>query len=161
MVWAATTATGRSPLVFVPSGVKLNSQRYISDFLKAELLPWARKHFDGAPWTLQQDSAPSHGSKMTQAGFRPTVQHLLAKMNGTQGARIWTVLTFMCGQFWRVRFAELLKIRRIIWSWSWYENGPWFTKKYCVPPVMLSRVDWSPPLKIKDAKFNKCFWLLV
>ena len=41
MVWAAITATGRSPLVLVPSGVKLNSQRYISDILEAELLPWA------------------------------------------------------------------------------------------------------------------------
>ena len=39
MVWAAITATGRSPLVFVPSGVKLHSQRYISDILEAELLP--------------------------------------------------------------------------------------------------------------------------
>ena len=39
MVWAAITATGRSPLVFVPSGVKLNSQGYISDILEAELLP--------------------------------------------------------------------------------------------------------------------------
>ena len=58
MVWAAITATGRSPLYFVPSGVKLNSQRYISDILEAELPQWARKHFDGAPWTLQQDSAP-------------------------------------------------------------------------------------------------------
>ena len=58
--------SGRSPLFFVPSGVKLNCQRYISVILEAELLPWAREHFDGAPWTLQQDSAPSHGSKMTQ-----------------------------------------------------------------------------------------------
>ena len=67
MVWAAITVTGRSPLVFVLSGVKLNSQRYISDILEAELLPWAREHFDGAPFTLQQDSAPSHGSKITQS----------------------------------------------------------------------------------------------
>ena len=64
MVWAAITATGISSLVFVPSEVKLNSQRYISYILEAELLPWARKHFDDAPWILQQDSAPSHGSKM-------------------------------------------------------------------------------------------------
>lgn len=70
MVWAAITATGRSPLVFVPSGVKLNSQRYISDILGGELLPWARKHFDDVPWTLQQDSAPSRGSKMTQSWIR-------------------------------------------------------------------------------------------
>ena len=52
MVYAAITATGRSPIVFVPSGVKLNSQRCISDILEAELLPWACKRFDGAPWTL-------------------------------------------------------------------------------------------------------------
>jgi hypothetical protein len=43
VVWAAVTATGRSPLVFVPSRVKLNSQRYISDILEAVLLPWACK----------------------------------------------------------------------------------------------------------------------
>ena len=64
MVWAAITATGRSPLVFVPSGVKLNSHHYISDILEAELLPWACKHFYGAPWTLQQVCTPAHGSKM-------------------------------------------------------------------------------------------------
>ena len=34
MVWAAVTATGRTSLVFVTSGVKLNSQRYISDILE-------------------------------------------------------------------------------------------------------------------------------
>ena len=39
MVWIAVTATGRS-LVFVPSGVKLNSERYISHILEAELLPY-------------------------------------------------------------------------------------------------------------------------
>ena len=65
MVWAAIAATGRSSLFFVPSGVKLNSQRYISDILKAELLHWTRQHFDGTPWTLQQDSA--HGSNMTHS----------------------------------------------------------------------------------------------
>ena len=48
IVWATVTATGRSLLIFVPSGVKLNSERYISDILNAELLPWARLHFDGA-----------------------------------------------------------------------------------------------------------------
>ena len=79
MVWAAIRATGRSSLVFVPSGVKLNSQRYISDILEAELLPWACKHFVGAPWTLQQDSAPSHGSKMTQNWVRAHIPSFISK----------------------------------------------------------------------------------
>ena len=34
MVWMVITAPGRCSLVFVLSGVKLNSQRYISDILK-------------------------------------------------------------------------------------------------------------------------------
>ena len=43
MVWAVITAAGRSALVFVPSGVKINSELYISDILEAELLPWAHR----------------------------------------------------------------------------------------------------------------------
>jgi hypothetical protein len=79
MVWAAVTATGRSPLDFVPSGVKLNSQRYISDILEAVLLPWARKHFNGSPCSFQQDSAPSHGSKMTQNWIQGHIPAFISK----------------------------------------------------------------------------------
>ena len=64
MVWTAITYTGGTSLVFVPSGVKFISQRYISDILEAELLPQSRKHLNGAPWTFQQDSVPSHSSKL-------------------------------------------------------------------------------------------------
>ena len=79
MVCVAITATGRSPLIFVPSGVKLNSQCYISDIFYAELLPWACKHFDGAPWTLQQDSILSHGSKMTQSWIQAHIPVFISK----------------------------------------------------------------------------------
>ena len=65
-MWAAVTATKRSPLLFVPMKVKLNSERYVSDILKGCLLPWAEQHFKDEPWTFQQGLAPSHGSKFTQ-----------------------------------------------------------------------------------------------
>ena len=67
MVWAVVTAAERSPLLFVPMGVKLNSERYVSDILEGCLLPWAKQHFKDERWTLQQDSVPSHGSKFTQS----------------------------------------------------------------------------------------------
>ena len=67
MVWAAMTTTGRSPLLFVPTGVKLNSEWYVSDILEGCLLPWAKQHFKDELWTLQQDSAPFHGSNFTQS----------------------------------------------------------------------------------------------
>ena len=47
--------------------------------LEAELRPWAHKHFDDAPWTLQQDSAPSHGSKMTQSWIQDHIPVFISK----------------------------------------------------------------------------------
>ena len=57
---------------FVPSGVKLNSQRYIADILEGCLLPCVKKHFQGIPWSLLQDSVPSHASKITQSWKIPS-----------------------------------------------------------------------------------------
>ena len=79
MVWTAVTATGRSLLLFVPMGVKLNSERYISDILKGCLLTWAKQHFKDEPWTLQQDSAPSHGSKFTQSWILKKIPSFISK----------------------------------------------------------------------------------
>ena len=79
MVWAAVTATGRSPLLFVLSGVELNSQRHSADIIEGCLLPLANQHFQGQPWTLQQDSAPSHGSKLTQSWIQREVPSFISK----------------------------------------------------------------------------------
>ena len=75
MVWAAVTETGRSPLLFVPSGVKLNFQRYIADILEGCLLPWTKKHFQGVPWSLQQGSVPSHASLLMNEGIFLCIQN--------------------------------------------------------------------------------------
>ncbi|CAK9827498.1 hypothetical protein ANTRET_LOCUS5186 [Anthophora retusa] len=45
MVWAAVTADGRSPLVFLGTGVKVNATFYREKVLEATLKPWAGKHF--------------------------------------------------------------------------------------------------------------------
>ena len=79
MVWAAVTATRRSLLLFVPTGVKLNSEPYVSDILEGCLLPWAKQHFKDEPWTFQQDSAPSHGSKFTQSWILRKIRSFISK----------------------------------------------------------------------------------
>ena len=79
MIWAAVTKSGRSSLVFVPSGVKLNSQRYGSDNLEPHLLPWADNHFQGLSWSLEKDSAPSHGSKMTQTWIQRKIPSFISR----------------------------------------------------------------------------------
>ena len=63
VVWAAVTESGKSPLVFVEQGVKLNKENYRNDILVGSLLPWAKEHFKKRPWTFQQDLAPSDGVK--------------------------------------------------------------------------------------------------
>ena len=79
MVWAAVTTTGRSLLLFVPTGVKLNSEWYISDILEGCLLPWGEQHFKDEPWTLQHDLAPSHGSKFIQSSILRKIPSFISK----------------------------------------------------------------------------------
>lgn len=66
MVWAAVTADGRSPIVFIEPGVKVDATYYREMVLEAALKPWAQKHFGRRPWTFQQDSAPSHKARVNQ-----------------------------------------------------------------------------------------------
>lgn len=78
MVWAAVTADGRSPLVFLEPGAKMNATNYREMVLEAALKPWARKHFGSRPWTFQQDSAPSHKARVNQNWLKENVPHFIS-----------------------------------------------------------------------------------
>jgi transposase len=78
MVWAAVTANGRSPLVFIDQGVKVNQEVYRQKVLIDGLIPWARKQFGTNHWTFQQDSAPSHKARLTQQFLRENVPQLIS-----------------------------------------------------------------------------------
>ena len=54
-LWAAITADGRSPLVFIDRGIKINAEYYRENILEGAVKPWVRKHFCHRPWTFQQD----------------------------------------------------------------------------------------------------------
>jgi len=66
MVWGGICASGKTPLIFVDQGVKINQEVYRRDILEAVLLPWAQQHFGDTQWIFQQDSAPAHKAKTTQ-----------------------------------------------------------------------------------------------
>lgn len=58
--------SGRTPLIFLPEGVKVNAQVYRERVLEAVFLPWAHDHFADNPYTFQQDSGPSHKARVNQ-----------------------------------------------------------------------------------------------
>lgn len=70
MVWAGICATGKTPLVFVTPGAKVNAAHYQKEVLEKVVLPWSQRHFNGAAWTFQQDSAPAHRAKCVQQWCR-------------------------------------------------------------------------------------------
>jgi len=70
MVWGGICATGKTPLVFVDQGVKINQEVYRRDILEAVVQPWAQQHFGNVNWTFQQDSAPAHKAVATQEWCR-------------------------------------------------------------------------------------------
>lgn len=70
MVWGAITADGKSPLVFVEEGVKVNAANYRESILEGVLQPWASEHFGRRRWCFQQDSAPAHKACVVQQWCR-------------------------------------------------------------------------------------------
>ena len=70
MVLAGITANGKTPLVFLDSGTRINKDIYQRSILSEVLLPWSQQHFQGTHWTFQQDSAPCHTAGQVQQWMR-------------------------------------------------------------------------------------------
>uniref|UniRef100_A0A914E7T9 Transposase n=1 Tax=Acrobeloides nanus TaxID=290746 RepID=A0A914E7T9_9BILA len=69
MVWAAISRKGKSRLVFIEEGIKIDRVVYM-DMLEEDLIPWANDLFGEEQWCFQQDGASSHKAIETQAILR-------------------------------------------------------------------------------------------
>ena len=86
MLWAAVTADGCRPLVFIDREVKINAEYYWENVLKTVLKRWADKHFNRT-----QHHRIQHLS--SKNGLRKRFLALLLPHNGHQNLRIsirWT-----------------------------------------------------------------------
>ena len=61
--------------------LKVNTKVYL-DMLKSLVVPWYNQVAGGRPWVWQQDSAPTHKSKETQAWFRRSATILYLSFTG-------------------------------------------------------------------------------
>ena len=67
MVFGVVSSEGYiMPLHIFEIGLKVNTKVYL-DVLKSVMIPWCNQVAGGRPWVWQQDSAPAHKSKETQA----------------------------------------------------------------------------------------------
>ena len=70
IVWVAVTSDGKSNLVFIDQGVKINSNAYLNDVLIKELHPWIHSHFGGRPYIFQHDGASAHKARCVQDWYK-------------------------------------------------------------------------------------------
>ena len=70
---------GKSPLIFVKPGNKINSEYYVSQILEKGLGSWVKDAFGEDVWTFQQDSAPSHSSTITQNWCKDNLPNFISK----------------------------------------------------------------------------------
>ena len=57
------------PPHFFEKGLKINSDVYL-DVMEKVVVPWCKEVAGNRPWMWQQDSAPAHMSKRTQAWLK-------------------------------------------------------------------------------------------
>ena len=105
MVFAGITSNGKTPLIFVPQGVKVNSANYL-DLLRTEVLPWAQTHFQNKPWTYQQDSAPLTKLVLFKTSVARTSQDSSQLKSDPPFLLITIHLTTASGRSWKPKPAQ-------------------------------------------------------
>ena len=79
MVWAGVSSVGRTPLIFVPAGVKINSKTYQDLILEPVVKDLSHTMFSGQKFVFQQDGAPAHTSKMSQDWLKSKIPDFIQK----------------------------------------------------------------------------------
>ncbi|GFW94722.1 uncharacterized protein TNCV_4247621 [Trichonephila clavipes] len=97
MVWGGICASGKTPLVFVEKGVKINQKVYRRDIIEAVVLTWDQKHFGNANWTLHQDSAPVCKAKKAQEWRKVTFPDMISSEErpsafNSMDYSVWSIL---------------------------------------------------------------------
>ena len=97
MVFGGVSSEGHimPPHIF-EVGLKVNTKVYV-DVLKSVVIPWCNQVVGGRPLVWQQDSAPAHKSKETQAWFQKECYDFVPFSHLPSPPPIWTCWTTSFG----------------------------------------------------------------
>lgn len=111
MVWAGVSSCGKkSPLIFIPEGVKVNQHVYL-DMLKSQVLPWIEGEVWEGSYCFQQDGASSHTAKLVQEWCKKNFEHFWAKEDWPPSSPDLNVMDFA---MWPILEAKVCH--------TWYRN---------------------------------------
>ncbi|KAI6658361.1 MhmaT1 transposase [Oopsacas minuta] len=108
MVWAGVSATGRTPLIFVPPGVKINATTYRELILEPVLQNLGQTMFNGEPFIFQQDGAPAHTANSTQTWLQHNFPGFIQKTEWPPYSPDLNRWTLQFGPSWRPMLAPSL-----------------------------------------------------
>lgn len=117
MVWWGVSWEGVTTLHFCDQGVKMKAKTYQEDVLENVVLPLNDTLFAGKHWIFQQDSAPAHKAKSTQAWLRKNLPEFITAEQWPSGSpdlnpldyKLWSDLEDMAC---RVRHPNIESLKR-------------------------------------------------
>ena len=155
MVFGVVSSEGHiMPLHILKVGLKVNTKVYL-DVLKSVVIRWCNQVADGRLWVLQQDSAPAHKSKETQAWFHECYD-FVSFSHWTPHPPTWTCWTTSFGHTSRTSPTWPPTTAKPDWSLPSAEYSPssrrrlW--KRHAPSSGSVSR-QW---LRLKTATLNRC-----
>ena len=79
MVWAGISVRGKTNMVFVPEGVKINANSYQNLILSKHVRDISKSFMKGQDWLFQQDGAPAHTAKINQKWLSENIPDFISK----------------------------------------------------------------------------------
>ena len=131
MVFGVVSSEGHimPPHIF-EVGLKVNTKVYL-DVLKSVVIPWCNQVAGGRPWVWQQDSAPAHKSKETQAWFQKECYDFVPFSHWPPPPLTWTCWTTSFGHTLRTSPTWPLTTPKPVWSLPSAKLPPALVEKAC------------------------------
>ena len=139
IVWTGVSASCRTNQIFVPQGVKINSEIFKELSLELEIKGAGRKLFNNEEWIFQQDSALLTPPMLPNRGYMHKILSLFRRKSGHLQVQILTHSIILYRGYCR---QELVRNLTRVWNLHrvrLLENGNECLRKSC--EILLDSLD--------------------